>query len=65
MQRLADYDPATDDPKPFKPSVIISFRIQHVWWLRLQEIMERSSTGYDTVGDYMRHLIRTQAFRQR
>ncbi len=60
--------PATEAPKsPWGTgqSCVISFRMHVADYWRIREIMERSPNPYDNVGDYLRHLLRTQAFRRR
>lgn len=63
---VLDHLPVTEKPRNrFANSVVISFRVPTAYWHRIEEIIERSPTGYENVGDYMRHLLRTQAFRKR
>ncbi len=63
---LQEHAPITGSSKPINPpSVVISFRIPIEYWWRLTEVMERSTVGYDSVSDFMLHLLRTQAFRKR
>lgn len=58
--------PPTDHRVEFRNrSKIISFRIDDAWFHRLEEIMERSDHSYENIGDFLRHLIRQQAFRKR
>ncbi len=56
---------ASQNPFSTGNSVVISFRIQTSDYHRITEIMEKSPIGYTHVGDYLRHLLRTQAFRLR
>ncbi len=66
IDQVIELVPETENRKPYTAqSVVISFRVPMDWWWRIQEQMEHSRLGYDTVGDYMRHLLRTQAFRPR
>lgn len=61
-----EHDPECDaNAANGRTSTVVSLRLDDEIAVQLRELIHRSCVGYESVGDYVKHLIETQALRTR